>query len=97
MPDTPPHPAPPAWRDDIDSLAFQPGGHEGMCVVHRLAFRTLLGIDATPQACIDYFHAHQPAFDAAAMAKIARRELPRDANFHLNSRDIKRFAAVSMG
>jgi hypothetical protein len=81
------------WRADIDSLAFAPPQHQGQCVVHRRAFRTLLGIEATPQACIDYFHAHRIVFEAAAAAKIARRELPRDMSFHLNSRDIRRFAS----
>jgi hypothetical protein len=80
------------WRDDIDSLAFQPLRHDGQCVVHRLAFRTLLGIDAIPQACVDYFHEQRAAFEAAATAKIERRGLPRDANFHLNSRDLGRAA-----
>jgi hypothetical protein len=78
------------WRADIDSLAFEPSHHEGQCVVHRRAFRTLLGIEATPQACIDYFHAHHAVFEAAAADKIAQRDLPQDANFHLNSRDICR-------
>ncbi len=32
----------------------------------------------------------QPAFQAAAAAKIARDRLEPPANFHLNSRDIKR-------
>ena len=30
------------WRHDIDALAFRPEGHRGTCVVHRLAFRTLM-------------------------------------------------------
>jgi hypothetical protein len=78
------------WRDDIDSLTFRPSRHEGRCVVHRLAFRTLLGIDATPRACIDYFHARRTAFETAATDKITRRSLSPDANFHLNSRDVGR-------
>ena len=83
---------PARWRADIDSLAFRPPRHQGECVVHRLAFRTLLGTDATPQACIDYFQLQRMTFEAAAATKIARRELPRDASFHLNSRDIRRLA-----
>lgn len=86
-------PYPALWRADIDSLAFQPLRHEGQCVVHRLAFRTLLGTDATPQACLDYFHAQRAAFETAAAAKIERRGLPMDANFHLNSRDVARVAS----
>jgi hypothetical protein len=78
------------WRDDIDSLTFRPARHEGRCDVHRLAFRTLLGFDATPQACIDYFHARRTAFETAATDKITRRSMSPDANFHLNSRDVGR-------
>ena len=31
------------WRDDIDAVAFRPAGGESFCLVHRLAFRTLIG------------------------------------------------------
>src|SRR6476469_144498 len=31
------------WRREIDSLSFMPAGHQGECVVHRRAFRVLLG------------------------------------------------------
>jgi hypothetical protein len=78
------------WREEIDSLAFRPERHEGQCVVHRLAFRTLVGGEATRESCLAFFCAHRPAFDAAAREKVARTGIARDANFHLNSRDLKR-------
>lgn len=77
------------WRDDIDSLAFRPQGHRGLCVMHRRAFRVLLGRDATPQQCLDYFHAHGAVFERAAHAKIARASLAVDAYFHINSRNVR--------
>ena len=78
---------PPSWRDDIDSVAFQPDGHSGVCVVHRRAFRTLLGRAPSEQECLAFFALHAAAFAAAAAAKIARRNLAPEANFHLTSRD----------
>ncbi|MGO4704617.1 hypothetical protein AB4072_02415 [Microvirga sp. 2MCAF38] len=80
------------WRADIDSLSFRPGGHEGICVVHRLAFRTLLGLMPTPQQCETFFLAERKRFEAAAREKLVRRALARSANFHLSSRDILRAA-----
>ena len=77
------------WRDDIDSLAFRPNGHEGLCVMHRRAFRVLFGKDPAPQECFDYFLARRPAFERAAQDKIASAALPANAHFHLNSRDIR--------
>jgi hypothetical protein len=76
------------WRSDIDALAFAPEGHAGICTVHRLAFRTLLGRMPTPEDCIAFFTANEQAFRAAAGAKISRRGLARAANFHLTSRDV---------
>jgi hypothetical protein len=78
------------WRQDINALAFRPEGHAGTCVVHRLAFRTLMQLEPTPDACIAYFTAHEGAFRASARAKISRRRLNPDANFHLTSRDLAR-------
>jgi hypothetical protein len=78
------------WRHDIDALAFRPDGHHGTCVIHRLAFRTLMRIMPTPDACIAYFAAHEDAFHASARAKIGRKRLQPDANFHLTSRDLAR-------
>ena len=78
------------WRDDIDSLAFVPPGHEGTCVVHRRALRTLLGFMPDVETCERFFAEYNARFIAAAARKIERAQLPRTANFHLNSRDIAR-------
>jgi hypothetical protein len=80
----------PIWRDDIDALAFQPGEHIGLCMVHRRAFRTLLRATPTLRQCVEFFDAHQEAFQAAARAKLLRTRLPSTANFHLTSRDVTR-------
>jgi len=81
---------PPIWRNDIDALAFQPGEHSGLCVVHRRAFRTLLRVTPSPRECIEFFNAHREAFQAAAQAKLLRVNLTKTANFHLTSRDVAR-------
>ncbi|CAN5324363.1 hypothetical protein BH11PSE4_BH11PSE4_34550 [soil metagenome] len=81
---------PPTWRDDIDSLAFRPDGHDGVCMVHRRAFRTLLKRTASPEDCAEFFHGHESAFHAAAHAKIVRAKLEQGANLHLTSRDVAR-------
>jgi hypothetical protein len=78
------------WRDDIDSLAFTPPAHRGQCVVHRRAFRALLQFAPQPDDCRAFFAQHSDRFVAAAQRKIERAALPADANFHLNSRDIRR-------
>jgi hypothetical protein len=78
------------WHDDIDSLAFTPRGYEGVCVVHRLAFRTLLERAASPYECELYFVEHRDVFERAAARKIATRELVNGESFHLNSRDLSR-------
>jgi hypothetical protein len=80
----------PIWRDEIDALAFQPADHAGLCMVHRRAFRTLLRSVASPQECVDFYHTHRDAFQAAARAKVVRAEMPDTANFHLTSRDVTR-------
>ena len=80
----------PIWRDDIDTLAFQPSGHTGLCMVHRRAFRTLLRAPPSPQQCVDYYLGHEDAFQAAARAKLLRAAVAETANFHLTSRDVVR-------
>jgi hypothetical protein len=80
----------PIWRTDIDALAFQPGEHTGLCMVHRRAFRTLLRATPSPRECIEFFGAHQVAFQAAAQAKLLRSKIITTANFHLTSRDVIR-------
>ena len=83
------------WRHDIDALAFRPDGHDGTCMVHRLAFRTLMSLVPTPDACIAYFAAHEDAFRTSAQAKIRRRALAPDTNFHLTSRDLAHALTVA--
>lgn len=78
------------WRSEIDALVFPVDKHAAFCAVHRLAFRTLLGLDPTPEDCLGYFGAFEYAFRAAASGKIAQKGLPVGRNFHLTSRDIAR-------
>lgn len=78
------------WRSHIDALAFQPEGRQEYCVVHRRAFRTLLGFSPTPQECESFFCANRAAFEAAASAKIGDGKVVRGLNFHLTSRDVAR-------
>ena len=79
------------WRPEIDALAFRPPGHAADCVLHRLAFRALLGRpDPEPSDCAGLFARREDDFLRAAAAKIARRRLPANAAFHLTSRDVTR-------
>ncbi|WP_027579835.1 hypothetical protein [Bradyrhizobium sp. Ai1a-2] len=80
----------PIWRNDIDSLAFRPSGHGGICVIHRRAFRTLLGRSPSPQQSIDFYLMHRDSFEAAARAKLAAKDIRDTENFHLTSRDVRR-------
>ncbi|MFH0295734.1 hypothetical protein AAFX91_00635 [Bradyrhizobium sp. 31Argb] len=80
----------PIWRSDIDSSAFRPTGHMGICVMHRRAFRTLLGYTPSPRQCIDFYLIHRDSFEAAAHAKLIARSIRETENFHLTSRDIRR-------
>lgn len=83
------------WLDGIDSLAFTPEGHSARCVVHRRAFRVLLGrADPDETACLGFHAANRAAFARAAAEKIASRGLARDAALHLNSRDVRRALAA---
>ena len=78
------------WHPDIAALSFQPEQHSGRCFIHRRAFKTLLGVLPSAEDCQNYFMARVAAFQVAAAAKIGRDLLDPVANFHLNSRDIKR-------
>lgn len=78
------------WRDDIASLVFPVAGHDAICAVHRGAFRTLLGVESKPEACLGYFRRFEAAFRAAASAKIARNGILPGTSLHLTSRDIAR-------
>jgi hypothetical protein len=79
-----------SWRADIESLVFSTGDHGAICAIHRGAFRTLLGVDPTPQACLAYFEQFEAAFRAAASCKITRKCIPAGTNLHLTSRDVSR-------
>ena len=83
-----------SWRGDIEALAFRPDGHGGFCMVHRLAFRTLLRFSPKPEECEAFFRANEPAFQAAARARIDRDDVDHGVNFHLNSREVSRQIAV---
>ncbi len=85
-----PHSKTPTWREDIDALAFQPADHGGVCMVHRRAFRTLLRTIPSPQQCVDFYRAHQDAFQAAARAKLVRADVADTANFTSPARDVIR-------
>jgi hypothetical protein len=87
---------PSTWRADLDSLSFQPRGHAGHCLIHRRAFKTILGFNPTPDDCAACFQQKQAAFQAAAAEKIGRAALTADANFHLTSRDILRAAVRNL-
>jgi hypothetical protein len=78
------------WRDDIASLVFPVSGHGAICAVHRGAFRTLMGAESSPEACLGYFRRFETAFRAAASAKIARKGILPGTSLHLTSRDIAR-------
>lgn len=86
-----------AWREAIDALAFRPAGHDGWCVVHRRALGTVIGRGAGREACLAWFAEHADLFERAARAKIDRAGLPRGANFHLTSRDLKRASTTAAG
>lgn len=81
------------WRSDVDALSFHPEAHEGVCMVHRHAFRTLLKRMPSPEECAAFFRGQESAFHLAARAKIAHARLAPDANLHLTSRDIQRAMA----
>ncbi|WP_085552833.1 DUF1488 family protein [Azospirillum agricola] len=82
------------WQPAIDALVFRPSGHRGVCAIHRLAFRALLGRTGGAEDCLAFFAAHRPAFERAAAAKIARRGLDASASLHLTSRDVARAIAA---
>jgi hypothetical protein len=84
------------WRAEVDSLAFQPPDHAGLCFIHRRAFVTLCGAE-TIEDCRRYYLSHRAAIFHAAAAKAQRSSLDRQANFHLNSRDIARAVGSFIG
>ncbi|WP_137132034.1 hypothetical protein [Rhizobium sp. FY34] len=98
-----------AWRDDLDALQFAVADHGGACLIHRLAFRALIGMlvggpaahklsgDLSRDTCLAFFAREEQAFHAAAEAKIRRQFIPPGRNLHLNSRDIRRAMAGDAG
>jgi hypothetical protein len=78
------------WRVDIESLVFPIRDYGAICAIHRGAFRTLLGVDPTPQACLAYFEEFEAAFRTAASFKITRKCIAVGTNLHLTSRDVSR-------
>lgn len=82
--------SPVSWRADIEALAFEPERHGGFCMVHRLAFRTLLRFAPEPADCEAFFRVHERAFRTAAAAKIVQENVGHGVNFHLTSRDVSR-------
>jgi hypothetical protein len=74
----------------LDALSFQPPGHIGECLVHRGAWRTLLGFDPSPDQCLQWFGAHRARIYDAAADKIKGARLGSGDRFHLSSRDISR-------
>lgn len=77
------------WRDDLDALQFRAGDAGANCVIHRLAFRRLVGFDPEAGQCLAFFDEHAAAFRAAATAKARRENLSPGRNFHLTSRDVR--------
>lgn len=86
-----------AWEVAIDALSFRPRGHDGHCVVHRRAFRVLVGGAADPGLCLAFARDHASALEAAAAGRIAARGLPAGARFHLTSREIRRALSGAPG
>lgn len=58
--------------------------HVGGCAAHELSGELDRG------TCLALFARETLAFQAAAIAKIARQSIPPGKNLHLNSRDIRR-------
>ncbi|MQB36051.1 hypothetical protein G6L34_03960 [Agrobacterium tumefaciens] len=85
------------WSEELDALRFAVPGHGAFCAVHRLAFKAVLGPSPTEEAALAFFHDHEAAFVAAALAKIKHANLPAGRSLHLNSRDIRRAIAGEGG
>ena len=85
------------WSEELDALRFAVPGHGAFCAVHRLAFKTVLGVSPEREAALAYFHENEAAFTVAALAKIKRSALPAGRSLHLNSRDIRRAIAGEGG
>ena len=78
------------WRDDLDALQFAAGDGGASCMIHRLAFRRLIGREPDKQLCLDWYNDKVAVFQAAAIDKMTRLNLPKDRNLHIDSRDVSR-------
>lgn len=78
------------WRDDLDALQFAAGTGGALCMIHRLAFRSLIGREPQKQDCIEWYDHNAAVFQAAAIDKMTRLNLPKDRNLHIDSRDVSR-------
>ena len=78
-----------SWHEDVQSLVFQPLGHEGNCFIHRRALETLCDA-ATIADYLHYYAEHRSAIHRAAADKIRDAHILGPTNLHLNSRDIAR-------
>lgn len=78
------------WRADLDAVEFVPRGREAAAVVHRRAFRVLLGREPTPDDCLAFLREASRAFEDAARDKIDRARIGPAVRFHLTSRDLRR-------
>ncbi|MCY1664255.1 hypothetical protein [Rhizobium sp. SL86] len=69
------------WREDLDALQFPVPGHDAHCLVHRLAFRALVGILMGGSAAHDTAHlaAHSAAHLATHLATHEALHDPSDA------------------
>jgi hypothetical protein len=77
------------WRADVDALQFS-ADNGSVCLVHRLAFRTLLRRLPEPSDCLDYYRANVDQFIGAARCRLATDPSIGARSFHLNSRQIRR-------
>lgn len=84
-----------AWRPDLDALQF-PAGNGSTCVVHRLAFKVLLGKVPEASECLDYVRANPAPFAAAARRRLNEESGIGRRSFHLNSRHIRRSISSSV-
>lgn len=77
------------WAAEADAVRFSaPNG--GSCLIHRLAFRALLGRDPRVAECVDFVNLNIEAISAAAATRLSSAKIGRGINFHLNSRQIRR-------
>jgi len=79
------------WRADLEAVEFRPHNHGGVCMIHRLAFRTLIGRSPDAAKCLVFFEDNKLAILRAAKLKMSTGKIADHRNFHLNSRDVRKF------